>query len=460
MSYPNSNTLNSRVSSIWDYNDPVQNQILWNENGTFGKPIPTMHIFQGLGSVKPIKDIVWSSYAKEKTHVGLTIKANVSAGAAGASVTITLADALVTDGGLPSVVGDILVDENGIFALVTATDASAQTLTIQPQEKSGVAQILGPYAIGDAFVPTTAAFGLGTGTPKGIVVGYVEREFNMQIIKVAVKATGGSEKQEPIWKMYDDKRQVISQWSDAEQDCHDRLERLCSGAVTVGEKSTNLSSPLMESGETAISNETIEGMFPYYSRVGTEVDLSSNPLDMDTFYELGEIQDKKGLAGNVANVFMCGGGFMNDVEQVLNENVNATAVDFRKPYGSVKVQGGKSVSDFMDVYNVSHVSIAGRVNTFVKNDEWSDEDLFAHPNLGLYESAVAIPFDNYVDGYTNEVKKTMCVRPYEGRFNFHWKDGVAGSEPRIGTYDMQNHGWLRHFGLEMMKGQMGAVFTK
>lgn len=245
---------------------------------------------RALGFSVPTSNEDYSHFEDEWTHETVGVVAPIVVGAAGAVTTFTIAPASIDASGNFYVrVKDGILLKDGTKVFVT--DITGTVVTIAPLLIGDTATVVAT----DELIITDNAHGEGTTQPASRFSGTRKYENVLQIIKETMTVTG-TQMTDGLWFNQvqipgENGKFINAYYVKGQEDAEYRLALEMEGACLFGEKNTN---PLVTiDPDTGNAVRTTEGIVPYITAEGNEVNYTPGSFSVPKFNEINKIADRE-----------------------------------------------------------------------------------------------------------------------------------------------------------------------
>lgn len=320
------------TTSGWNIHKPDKMSRLFARHGHQGKPF-FMKLF-ALGWEYPVAADSYSHFEDYWITDSFKVKSDVGDPGAGESALVTLdSTSLNTNNKYYPRLWDLVLLPTQVIAQIIAIDdttaPTAPVLTLRPNKATNN---IGALTAGDELAIISNAFSEGGDMPDGRFNSTIEYTNYTQLIKDAVKITGHElTRREWIdsWQPVENPKGANFQplmWSKALLDIDYRMALWASGALLVGEETTNTG---MTDAATGNSPTTTIGLIPEIKSKGTVYPKAMAAFTIaDDFHAINKLILKS--YGSTDVFFGCGIDRRSSLNELLKTYIANTLVDYTK----------------------------------------------------------------------------------------------------------------------------------
>lgn len=442
----------SDVLSGFDIYKPEKMNKLFRIKGDQG--MSYLMILKSLGFELPTARDDYEHYEERFIHDTFLIGANSSAGAAGASVTITVSPNSIAHYGAiyylyPRLWDTVLFQTSGgeVTASVTAvTNNNNGTATIKVTP-NGLLSNIPALTTGLEIVIISNGWAEGSTQPPGRLSGTDHYINHVQIVKESLNATG-SEMTNQDWfdtLQEDDggQKKILGYVMKGQIDLDYRIAMLASNALLFQQPTDNTNTDLQDT--TTPTNafvKTTEGLIPATRRAGNTVPYTPGLFSTTKFNTMIKIQDRE----------FCGNDVLGLLGIDLHLEIEDTFVDYFKETEISYVVNGIFKGNEELATSVGFTSFRKGSRTF----NFQRMGIFSHPKVGgasgynFSKMGLFLPIDMKKDYKTgNAIPSIGCrykeLGPYSRKMEV-WNVSGAGAGAKVIPQDLANFYLRTHIG--------------
>jgi len=421
--------------------------------------MPMFQIFRSLGREEPIARDEWHGWEENWMHQAITTSGTTVAGAAGASVDITLATSMHDSKGNSYPRVGMIISFPGTYVQghITAKDESVSTahvLTVTPAKSTDV---IPATTDGETLAITNNAFGAGTDQPKGTVLASTKRSFVAQIFKETIGAEGSQLVNEKWYKVLDDGRNLKGYYSPGYMRGEYLMSLAMDGAFTWGDETDNVTVP---SGEPGAGNlvKTTKGIMRHATELGKTITYTEGSFSPTSLDQGGLYLKSQGITTGFVFGWV-GANFSNDIENGMVSYLgNNSAPDYTTVVDRLF---GKN-KDLAVSIGFSVIKKGGITYILKPMDSWSNPKTFGATGYDLGKYGLFTPLGRLVDPVRNIPMDNIATRyrAYDGysrRFET-WSVSGAGNGRKVISIDKTNTFFRAHLGLQVFKANQFMIF--
>lgn len=395
-----------------------------------------------LGFKVPTSNEDYSHFEDDWIHETVGAVAPIVVGLAGAVTTFTIDPLSIPTTGTAYVrVKDTLLLKDGTQVYVT--DITGTVVTIAPLSPTAIATV----AIGDEIVIDGNAHGEGTNQPAGRFSGTREYNNNLQIIKETLEVTG-TQMTDGLWFNQvqipgENGTNISAYYVKGQQDSEYRLALEMEGACLFGEINTNPTVAIDPDTGNAI--RTTEGIVPYITSEGNEVNYTTGSFTVSKFNEINKIADKEHAPSHYC-------AFLG-ID--LHEEIDDTFVDYLKDT-NVSFTNDMMGGDQKKGVNIgfSYLNKGGRNYAFKRLNSFSSQKTYGandynYPAWGLF---IPLGMNKTDQGKLPTVGIRYKQLGKYNRFTEVWDVSGAGTGRKVIADDVSNLYLRAHIGGHFMVG--------
>lgn len=442
----------SDIISNFDIYKPEKLNKLFRIKGDQG--MSYLMILKSLGFELPTANDKFEHYEERFIHDTFVIGANSAAGAAGASVTLTIsATSIQNFSGIyyvyPRLWDTVLFDDAGettasITALAINQGAGTATIQVTPNK---LTKNIPSLVTGQEVVIISDAFAEGSTQPKGALSGTDQYENFVQIIKESLNATG-SEMTNQDWfdtLVGDDgaQKKILGYVMKGQLDLDYRMALKSSNALLFQDVTDNTNANLNDALSVTNSKvKTTEGLIPAIRRAGQITPYTPGLFSVNKFDDIIKKQDREfcgndivGLLGldvflEIENTFV---DYFKETEiGYVTESVFKGNEKLAMSVGFKSFRKGSRTFNFQKMGIFTHPKVGGAAG-------------YKYPKMGLF-----LPIDMRKDKKTGEAIPSIGCRykelgPYSRKMEV-WDQRGAGAGLKVIPEDVANYFMRTHIG--------------
>lgn len=433
-------TYQSNIVSAFDVHKPDKMSKFFNRYGDQGASWYVT--LMKLGFVKPVAATEYSHYENELKNPTFNARNTVVAPGTGNDLVITLATSnLDSNNNFYPRLQEIVNFKGGKQGMITDIDVStpsAPVITISPIQAGALYALPGVQA-GEEMSLVSNAYAEGTGQPKGVVPGAVERTNYTQIMKETLVVTGTELTNQTWmdgWVKLDGKIMADGQVASGDTwyninfgDMEWRMNKQISGALLVGQSGDGT---LKDADLNPI--QTTQGIVPTVRALGNTQSYTPGSLSVTDFDAYSRILDRE-YAGDY--VLCCNSkSFQDEMENTLVAYLANTNIVFEE-IGNRFGGDGKSIAvDF------SILKKSGRTFMYRREMAFSDRQTLGIEGSIYDGAALFLPCQKIKDAKTGEFVDNIGAR-YKEKNGYSrkmeiWSVNGAGNGPKYTQYDLNN----------------------
>lgn len=430
--------VSQNVVTTFDLHMPEVMQQLYARYGDQGMGM--LNFIRAIGFEKNTPQGSYSHYEDNWVHETIVNKTLTVAGAAGASVDITLdPSSLDANNRFYPRLYDNLKMTNGTSVYISEIDVttpSAPVLTLVPLKSTGVIPAI---AAGQQLFIYTNSFSEGSGQPNPAVRGAYKYTGYTQIIKESIKGTG-SEMTNQDWVSVtegtgNDKR--FLGWFDLarQYDIDVRMQKKIEGALIFGDLTDNPDAVDPVTGE---SLQTTEGIIAYTKRLGNVYPYTPGTLQTSDYDQFDRILSRTFAAP--AYVSYLAQDNHIETENMLKEYLQQTDVGYTtKAMTDTYFQNDEALA-----VSVSFKAFkkAGRSYMLKRWQNMQDPKMGGTTGYDYNKAGIMFPLGKQKDRKTGDQIPTVGVRwkalgEYSRKMEM-WEVGGAGVGIKVTEFDNRN----------------------
>ena len=293
----------------------------------------------------------------------------------------------------------------------------------------------------DELIIISNANGEGTAQPKGRFSGTRKYENNLQIIKETLEVTG-TQMTDGLWFNEvqipgENGTPISAYYVKGQEDAEYRLALEMEGAILFGQKNTNTT--VAQDPDTAAGVRTTEGVVPYITANGNEVNYTPGSFTVSKFNEINKIADKE-----FAPSHYC--AFLG-ID--LHEEIDDTFVDYLKDT-NVSFTNDMMGGDQKKGVNIgfSYLNKGGRNYAFKRLNSFSNQKTYGandynYPSWGLF---IPLGMNKTDQGKLPTVGLRYKQLGKYNRFTEVWDVSGAGTGKKVIADDVSNLYLRAHIG--------------
>jgi len=442
----------SDIISNFDIYKPEKLNKLFRIKGDQG--MSYLMILKSLGFELPVARDEYEHYEERFIHETFVICANSGAGAAGATVQLTIAATSIDNFGslyyvYPRLWDTVLFDD-AAETTASVTDVSinqgAGTATIKVTP-NGLTKNIPALVTGQEVVIISDAFAEGSTQPKGALSG-TEKYINyLQIIKESLNATG-SEMTNQDWfdqLVGDDGgvKKILGYVMKGQLDLDYRLALKSSNALLFQDVTSNTNTDLNDPNTPTNSKvKTTEGLIPAIRRAGQITPYTPGLFSVTKFDDIIKKQDREFCTNDI--VCLLGLDLYLEIENTFIDYFKETEIGYvadsvfkgnkelAMSVGFKSFRKGSRTFNFQRMGIFTHPKVGGAVG-------------YKYPKMGLF-----LPIDMRKDKKTGQSIPSIGCRykelgPYSRKMEV-WDQRGAGSGLKVLAEDVANYFMRTHMG--------------
>ncbi len=324
----------SDLISTFDIYKPEKLNKLFRVKGSQGYEY--LMTLKSLGFEMPVARDEYEHYEEGWIHDTFLVGANSGAGAADASVTLTVSPTSIKTYDANNIdiyprLWDLVLFPDGTTASVTAvvvTNGTTATVKVTP---SVAGTNIPAVSAGDEIVITSNGWAEGSGQPESRLAG-TEKYINfLQIIKESLSATG-SEMTNQDWfdTWVEDNgstKSIIGYVMKGQIDLDYRMALSSSNALLFGRPTTNTNSDLVDANSATKSRvKTTEGLIPAIQRAGQVLPYTAGLFSISKFNEINDKLDREFCGQDV--LALCGINLLTQIEDTMVNYFKNTEISY------------------------------------------------------------------------------------------------------------------------------------
>jgi len=445
--FPKSGILTADVFATFDVAMPEVSDILTSR---FGKQyMPFTQKLRKMGREEGVAADAWYNYEDNWIHETIKIVSAAVVDGSNTKKGVTL-KIDITNGFYPRV-GDVVTVPGTLDQCLVTSIASADEIVIVPFDETVELLASGTTLVASAIVAiTSGAFAQGTDQPSGTLPGMVKRDFQLQIIKETVGLTGSQLINQTWLRVFDDNRNVIGYYTPGTMRAEEILGLKIDGALTVGQKATNVGSTGFvrqnridrwgQSTGVATDVKTTKGFIPIITELGNSQNygasgtFSITDFDDQCFY----LRSQATTSGAVYAPL--GARLYADVQEEL------------KDYAIDQSGAGSVLNSVMGVVGKGDVELATSLNFRYVNrngfsfaldiiDGWSNPKYLGATGYDMDKKGLFIPLKQVRDPKANIMIDNMVIK-YRANATYNrraevWSGGGAGEMLKTSSVDIR-----------------------
>jgi hypothetical protein len=394
---------------------------------------------RALGFQVPTSNEDYSHFEDDWIHETVGVAAPIVVGAAGAVTTFTIAPASIdANGDFYIRKKDTILLQDGNQAYVT--DITGTVVTLAPSSPTQVVTVVAA----DELVINSNAHGEGTTQPKGRFSGTRKYENNLQIIKETLEVTG-TQMTDGLWFNQvqipgENGTSISAYYVKGQQDTEYRIALEAEGAFLFGQKNTNPTVAI--DPDTGKAIRTTEGIVPYITNEGNEVNYTPGSFTVSKFNEINKIADREH-----APSYYC--AFLG-ID--LHEEIDDTFVDYLKDtnvsFDTDMLGGGEMGKQKGINIGFKYLNKGGRHYAFKRLHSFSNQKTYGasqynYPQWGLF---IPLGMNKTDQGKLPTVGLRYKQLGKYNRFSEVWDVSGAGTGRKVIAEDVSNLYLRMHIG--------------
>ena len=437
------------IISTFDIYKPEKLNKLFAKFGDQG--LSYFMLLKSLGFELPVARDEYEHYEERMIHDTFLIGANSAAGAAGASVTLTVsANSIQSFGNIfniyPRLWDKVLFNNEVIASItqVTITNATTATIRVTP---SVLTESIPAVVTGQEVVIESNAWAEGSTQPAGRLSGTDHYINYLQIVKESLNATGTEMTNQDWFDEYQEDtggvKKLIGYVMKGQMDLDYRMSLFATNALLFDKPTTNTNTDLQDATTpTSAFVRSTEGLIPATRRMGQVVPYPSGLWSISTFNMVDKLLDAQFCGQDI----MC----LNGID--LAHQIEDTMVNYFKEtdISYVSSQYFKGDSDLAMSVGFKSFRKAGRTFNFQRMGIFSHPKVggapgYNYPGMGLF-----LPMNQQKDKKTLKMIPSFGCRYKElgaySRKNEVWNVSGAGPGTKVIPQDLANFYQRTHIG--------------
>lgn len=441
------------IISSFDIHKPEKLNNLFRIRGDQG--MGYFMLLKSLGFERPVANDQYGHFEDRFVHDTFIVGANSAAGAAGATVTVTInANSFSQLGGnyylYPRLWDLVLIQtQNGEIQAqitdVTNNNNGTGTIDLVPSQLNDAIPAL---VTGQELIITSNAFAEGSGQPTGALSGTDEYVNYVQIVKETLTATGTEMTNQDWFDTLTDgegeNKKIIGYYIKGQLDLDYRMALRCTNALLFQQLTTNTNTDLIDPNSVVGARPvTTEGLIPAIRRAGNVEPYTVGLFSTAKFNRIDKILDREFSGSDVTGLL--GIDLSHEINDVLVDYFKDTGVDYTTKslfggdsglaasvdFRSMKTSGGR-VFHFQRMGQFSHPKIGGAAG-------------YRFPQMGLF-----LPLNKMKDKKSGEMIPSIGSRykklgAYDRKMEV-WDVSGAGTSRKVTPNDFANFYQRAHIG--------------
>ncbi len=443
----------SDIISSFDIHKPEKLNNLFRIRGDQG--MGYFMLLKSLGFERSVANDEYGHFEDRFTHDTFIVGANSAAGAAGATVTVTINansfDQLGANYYLyPRKWDVVLLQTNNGEIQAQITDVvnnnnGTGTVDLTPSQLTDAIPAL---VTGQEIIITSDAWAEGSGQPDGALSGTDEYKNYVQIVKETMTATGSEMTNQDWFDTLTDgegeNKKIIGYYIKGQLDLDYRMALKCTNALLFSQLTTNTNTDLIDTTTpTQARPKTTEGLIPAIRRAGNVEPYTVGLFSTAKFNKIDKILDREFAGMDVTGLL--GIDLSHEINDVLVDYFKDTGVDYttKNVFGgdaglaasvdfrSLKTSGGR-VFHFQRMGQFNHPKIGGAAS-------------YRFPQMGLF-----LPLNKMKDKKSGDMIPSIGSRykalgQYSRKMEV-WDVSGAGSGRKVTANDLANFYQRAHIG--------------
>jgi len=424
----------SDIVSGFDIHKPEKMNQLFSRYGDQGASY--FQLLRSMGFEQEVSLDTYGHFEENRIHETLTVDANVSQPAVGATITFVLDSSdLDANNNSYARLWDVILFQNEVTGSITTIDVTTPTAPAITCTLNDSTEQFPALTAGDELVIFTNAFSEGSGQPNSAIRGTYEYDNDAQIIKETIGYTG-SEMVNQTWFDVTTKGQKIPAYYHLGQvDIDYRMALRIDGALLWGKRTTNSS---LVDPDTGRAIKTTEGMIPGIRRLGHEQTYTSGAFDVGEFDEMDRTLDRE-HAGNYI-LGLLGIQLHQDIENALKTYFADTNINFaRQVSNEVLFNSNESLGASV---NFKYLTKSERTFLFQRMGVFSNSKLYGATGYEAPKMGIFMPINKRKDPVSGNMVESIGTR-YRGLGKYKrkmevWQVGGAGEGLKVTEFDKRN----------------------
>lgn len=401
-------------------------------------------MLNSLGFEQSVTNRTFSHFEEGWYHESIKVKANVADPGAGNAITFALHADSVDNGKYYVRVGDQLMFDNGVTAIVTSIVFSSPDYNVTAKPVVA-ANNIGALTANDLVSIVSNGFAEGTDQPKGRFTKSFEVSNHCQIIKTSNEVTGSEMTNAAWFKVTEDGAKASAYYHRGLAAMEYRHQLAISGALLVGEKGSTTDAD----GNTVY---TTGGLNEYMADNAQSLTKAAGTWAVSDFDAADRLLTKQ-----YAPKYMCiEAGIERHIaiENAMVTYLANTEIDYTRKVMNEELFGGNE--SLAASVNFKLISKSERTYALRRMSELSNPKLYNRTGLNHTDLAFFIPLKKFKDEKTNKYSSYIGYRWKEmdgySRKAEIWETGGAGPIRKTDGFDLRRTNMRSEIGGHWMKG--------
>jgi hypothetical protein len=438
----------SDIVSGFDIHKPQKLNVLFSRYGDQGASF--FQLLRSMGFEEPVMGDTYGHYEENHIHTTFVSLGAVAAGAAGATVNVTLdPSCLDANNNFYPRRWDVVMFPNEVMGQIISIDKTtvptAPVLTIQPVNAM---DNIPAITAGETLVIRTAAFSEGSGQPDSALSGTWEYDNDAQIIKESIGYTGTEMASQDWFDVTSKGQSIPAFYFKGQIDIDYRMALKIDGALLWGRRGDgSITDPV-----TGRVVKFTEGAIPYVRRIGNEQTYTVGNFNVTEFDTTANTLDRN-FAGNYILV-LTGLSLTQDIENALKTYFTNTNIVFAKEaVNDVLFHRDESLAASV---NFSYLTKSERTFLFKTLGTFNNPQIEGATGYVANQLGLFMPINKKKDPVSGNMVDSIGTRyralgKYSRRMEV-WKVGGAGEGLKVTEFDKVNTYQRCHVGAHFRGG--------